>query len=66
MSVPIKVWWDGADEIVPLPIDPAFDASRYMVPKWWHKFIFWKKYDYSWFIFEREYLNLKELMERYK
>lgn len=32
-------------------------------PRWWHKLLFWKKWNYQQWIIRREYKSLKEMME---
>lgn len=44
-------------------IDPSVDAIQ---PQWWHKFIFWKKWKYSSWIINREFMTLDEIKERRK
>jgi len=31
------------------------------MPKWWHKFIFWKRWKYPEWVVRKEYKSLKEI-----
>jgi len=49
-------------EIVPIysiSLDHKVDC---LVPRWWHKFIFWKKFKYQDFHMKREFLSIKDLL----
>lgn len=51
----------GAD-IIPffsINIDPQ---AEYLVPKWWHKLIFWKKFKYHSFLMKRQLKSIKDLL----
>lgn len=39
--------------------DPKSDA---IIPKWWHKLIFWKKWNYQHWKIRREYKKLSEML----
>ena len=39
--------------------DPKADV---LFPRWWHKLMFWKKWNYGEWKMRREYKSLKEIM----
>lgn len=49
-------------EVIPffsINIDPQ---AEYLVPKWWHKLIFWKKFKYHSFFMRRKFKSIKDLL----
>jgi len=47
-------------ELEPLMIFPDVNATH-LYPRWWHKFIFWKKYRYPDFMIRVERMSIKDL-----
>lgn len=52
--------WVGKGSVIPLRID----LGELVVPKWWHRLVFWKRYDYVRFNMESEYLKTKKLIRQ--
>jgi len=36
--------------------------AEYLVPKWWHKLIFWKKFKYQPFNMKRQFVSIKDIL----